>query len=49
MDALLRRDFETAVLAFEAAEGLQPDHAGVQANLLRLKDMGYRKKVGVGN
>ena len=49
VDALLRRDFETAVLAFEAAEGLQPDHAGVQANLLRLKDMGYRKKVGVGN
>jgi CheY-like chemotaxis protein len=48
VDALLRRELDVALRAFEEAAKLRPDDAGVQANLLRLNQMGVGKKAGVG-
>ena len=46
VDALLRREYEAAAEGFLAASKLRPDDLRVQANLMRLKEMGYIKETG---
>jgi CheY-like chemotaxis protein len=46
VEALLRREFEAAACAFSAAEKLRPGDPRVQANLIRLKEMGHLKNAG---
>lgn len=41
VSALLKKDYETALAAFEAALAIQPEHPLVKANLERLHEMGY--------
>lgn len=46
VDALLRREYGVAVESFVAASKLRPEDLRIQANLLRLKEMGYVKQTG---
>lgn len=41
VNALLARDLATALKAFEAAHGIDPEHPLVNANLKRLQELGY--------
>ncbi len=41
VSALLAKDFVTALAAFEAAHGIDPEHPLVNANLQRLHELGY--------
>lgn len=41
VDALLEKDYPTALVAFKEARELKPDDRRVVANLTRLRDMGY--------
>lgn len=41
VDALLKREYTIAASAFAEAGRIRPGHAGVLANLRRLKEMGY--------
>ncbi len=44
ISALMRKDYQAAVAAFDLARALRPDDATVNANLARLEAMGHRKK-----
>jgi CheY-like chemotaxis protein len=46
VEALLRREFGTAARAFSAAGKLRPDDPRIQANLLRLREMGHLENSG---
>ena len=41
VSALLAKDFATALAAFKAAHGIDPEHPLVNANLKRLRELGY--------
>ena len=42
--ALLAKDYDAAVRAFEAAHAIDPEHPQVNTNLRRLRELGYTKR-----